>query len=132
MGETLIIQNIELYKAFLMDKFILASIFFGLLMLSAFTRSIAVKKVSYQEMICLSLFFAVLLALYAPKIMSVIGNNIFGLPFMIGLAEKEILLLIKRYTINRVYAWLNKDLKDKGSSKNMDDDIFKDDENKQQ
>ena len=120
MGETLIIQNVELYKALLMDKIILTIVFFTLLMISAFCKS-AVKRIPYREIFGLSLFFAVLLALYAPKIMDIIGKNIFGLPFIIGLVEKELILLLKKYTISKFYNYLNKDLKNSGSTKDLEE-----------
>ena len=117
MGETLIIQNVELYKALLMDKIILATVFFVLLMVSAFCKS-AVKRVPYREMFGLSLFFAVLLALYAPKISAVIGNGIFGLVFAIGQVEKELWVILKRFTIAKIESYASKDPAYNKNSKN--------------
>lgn len=108
MGETLIIQNVELYKALLMDKIILTIVFFALLMISAFSKS-AVKRIPYREMLGLSLFFAVLLALYAPKISTVIGDGIFGLAFVVGPIEKELWVILKRYSINKIESYAKKD-----------------------
>ena len=108
----LILTNSEVMISILIDRAIIFGILFVLLMVGAYTRNSTMDKTStLSEMIVMSIFFALAFTLAANKIMAKLGYMIFFVVLMIGLVQKELVYLLKKYIIWKMKHTLDKNKK---------------------
>lgn len=106
MGETIIIQNIEQFKALLMDKLILFFICFLLTLSSAYIKSVVLKKISFKEMVAMSIFFGILFSLSSDFLNEYIGGKMFLVAFLVGLIQKEVFYVLKKFALRKAEKFL--------------------------
>lgn len=108
----LILNNSEVLISILIDRAIIFGTLFVLLMVGSYTRNSTMDKTStLSEMIVMSIFFALAFTLAADKIMAKIGYMIFFVVLMIGLVQKELVYMLKKYIIWRIKNFLDKSKK---------------------
>ena len=97
----------------LIDRLFIFVLLFGLLMAGAFTRNSTIdKSSSFKEMLILSLFFALAITIKAEWIMNKVEYSMFLFAMFVGLVEKEVIVMLKKYIILKIKGFVNKNLKE--------------------
>jgi len=108
----LILNNAETSISILLDRAMMFGILFVLLMVGSYTRNSTMDKTStLSEMIIMSIFFALAFTLAAENIMSRLGSMIYFVVLMLGLVQKELMYMLKKYIIWKIKNTLDKNKK---------------------
>lgn len=108
----ILLNEWDALSAILIDRLFIFVLLFGLLIAGAFTRNSTIdKSSSFKEMLILSLFFALTITLKAEWIMNKVGYSMFLFAMFIGLVEKEVIVMLKKYIILKIKGFVNKNLK---------------------
>ena len=109
----ILLNEWDALSAILMDRLIIVVLLFGLLMAGAFTRNSTIdKSSSFKEMLILSLFFALTITLKVEWVMNKVGYSMFLFAMFIGLVEKEVIVMLKKYIILKIKSFVNRNIKD--------------------
>ena len=108
----LILNNTETSISILLDRAMMFGILFVLLMVGSYTRNSTMDKTStLSEMIIMSIFFALAFTLAAETTMSRLGSMIYFVVLMLGLVQKELMYMLKKYIIWKIKNTLDKNKK---------------------
>ena len=104
MPNTLIIMgDINSLLQMLIDRTIVFFILSVMLITGAFVRNSTMDKTSsWREMLIMSVFLAVIMTFLAGDVMKKVGFMYFLYALIIGLVEKETLMLLKRLVLNKI------------------------------
>lgn len=104
MPNTLIIMgDINSLLQMLIDRTIVFFILSVMLITGAFVRNSTMDKTSsWREMLIMSVFLAVIMTFLAGDVMKKVGFMYFLYALLIGLVEKETLMLLKRLVLNKI------------------------------
>ena len=108
----LILNNAEAFISILLDRAMMFGILFIFLMVGSYTRNSTMDKTStLSEMIIMSIFFALAFTLAAETIMRKLGSMIYFVVLMLGLVQKELMYILKKYIIWKIKHTLDKNKK---------------------
>ena len=108
----LILNNAEALISILLDRVMMFGILFVFLMVGSYTRNSTMDKTStLSEMIIMSIFFALAFTLAAETIMRKLGSMIYFVVLMLGLVQKELMYMLKKYIIWKIKHTLDKNKK---------------------